>query len=145
MGLFDNQSSAPRTKANKLSEALMGNGSGYLPSAAAGMSPEQLKAMSWDQLYDARLANRDNPQAQADLAPYEHMAWARQQGETSPLHALTTGLIMNPLYQAAKFSNADKLFQDRDEMSTPASFEELAGGVKGGLLGAGDWFRNELK
>lgn len=138
MGLLD--------YSKKLAAALSGYTPDVMPPSATGVSAEKLNGMTWDDLYGARLANKNDPQAQADLAPYEHQAWAREQGRDNPVTGLVTGLIMNPVYQAAKYTGADKyLLSPRDQMTTPASWAELLGGARGGLLGVADWARNKIK
>lgn len=125
----------------KLADAL-----NVMPPSAAGVPAEKLNGMTWDDLYAARLANDTDPQAQENLAPYEHQAWAREQGRESPIKGLITGLVMNPVYQAVKYTGADKyLLGPRDKMTTPSSLAELLGGARGGLLGVGDWVRDKIK
>ena len=92
--------------------------------------------MTHEELYGLRLKHRKDPKAQELIAPMEHAAFAREQGDNGVVDPLVTGFVLNPGYQMAKIVGADKLFFDRDEMTTPSSFAELFGGMRGGLQGA---------
>lgn len=63
-------------------------------------SPEDMKKMDWMRLYQMRLKATD-PIAQAEIAPYEHRAYAREQVAADPTQAATMALAI-PGYQALK-------------------------------------------
>lgn len=64
------------------------------------MANKDYSTMSWDDLYAMRLANKD-PQFQAEIAPYEHRAFAREQVAQNPMLAPVYAVAV-PGYQAFK-------------------------------------------
>jgi len=78
-----------------------------------------------------RMRERESdPEVQKRLAPYEHQAYARELVRRNKMNAV--GLLgAIPGYQLAKLLGVLPV----DEKSTPASFAQLYGGLKG--LGQG--------
>ena len=97
---------------------------------------------TWEELYLERLANRGNPQMQEQLAPQEHRAWAREKVQENPFNALAYGIL--PLgYQASKILGLG----EKDDMTTPASLNQLIESYKGvgdGLYGNFQALNNKL-
>ena len=103
-------------------------------------SDEQMRNMSQYDLYQMRLAARGMPEMQARLAPFEHMATAREQVAENPLRAPIWS-IMPAAYQAFKATGLN----EKDDMTTPASLDQALAGMKGsgqGLMQAlGRYFK----
>ena len=79
--------------------------------------------LSWDQLRALRASYPDTSPMQAQIAPYEHQAFAREQTERNPLAA--AGLAVGiPGYALAKLLGVQ-------HGRTPASWDEVAGGYRG--------------
>lgn len=101
---------------------------------------EQMRNMSQYDLYQMRLANRGMPEIQARLAPFEHMATAREQVAENPWRA-PIFTIMPAAYQAFKATGLN----ERDDMTTPASLDQALAGLQGtgqGLMQAlGRYFK----
>lgn len=112
----------------------MGGLLGQLPSDDA------LSKMSQYGLYQLRLKARGMPELQAKLAPFEHMATAREQVAESPFTAPVWS-IMPAAYQAFKATGLN----ERDDMTTPASLDQAIAGMRGtgeGLMQAlGKYFK----
>ena len=78
--------------------------------------------LSHEELLRLRAATKD-PARQAELAPMEHQAFAREQVQSNPLSAL--GLLgAIPAYQLAKLLGLQ-------EARTPPSMAQLLAGFKG--------------
>ena len=107
-------------------------------------STEVMAKTPWEEMYQHRLAHPNDPQAQAQIAPYEHRAWAREAGDKGVINALVTGLLMSPAYQGTKALGIDDLFFERNALSTPASLEQVKQSAIGGLEGARDAFMKYL-
>jgi len=103
-------------------------------------SDEQMRNMSQYDLYQMRLAARGMPDMQSRLAPFEHMATAREQVAENPFRAPIWS-IMPAAYQAFKATGLN----ERDDMTTPASLDQALAGMKGtgqGLMQAfGKYFK----
>lgn len=103
-------------------------------------SDEQMRNMSQYDLYQLRLANRGIPEMQARLAPFEHMATAREQVAERPWTA-PVWMAMPAVYQAYKAAGLD----EKDDMTTPASLDQAIAGMRGtsqGLMQAlGKYFK----
>ena len=87
---------------------------------------DKMGQMSQYDLYQLRLAARGMPDIQARLAPFEHMATAREQVAENPFRAPIWS-IMPAAYQAFKATGLN----ERDDMTTPASLDQALAGVKG--------------
>lgn len=96
-------------------------------------SLDAMEKMPWHELYALRLTNRGNQQAQQVIAPFEHMAYAREQVRENPLTAPVWGL-MPAGYQAYKALGGGA----QDDMTTPASLDQATAGMKGVWQGLSD-------
>lgn len=100
---------------------------------------EELASMPWDTLVEMRLQSQD-PKLNQLLAPYEHRAYARETVAEKPwLAPLYTILPFG--YQAAKLAG----YKGWDDRATPASLEQLKGGLLGVAEGVKDAYRKATK
>lgn len=85
-----------------------------------------MEQMPWEELQKLRVKYQNNPAMQAQLAPYEHRAYAREQvaqnGFLAPAYA-----VMPAGYQIAKALH----LTPSDEMSTPPSMDQMTQGMAG--------------
>jgi hypothetical protein len=86
------------------------------------MSDDYLSGLSHAKLYSMRDQSND-PVVQAQLAPYEHRAFAREVIAENPLMAIPVGAAI-PLYDAAKALGYG-------DARSPASWDSLVQGLKG--------------
>jgi hypothetical protein len=86
----------------------------------------ELGNLTWEELLELRRKYNDNPQVQNLLAPYEHMAYAREDVRDRPYMALPY-MAMIPGYQAYK-----AMFTG-GRSSNP--LEAMSGGYKGVMQG----------
>lgn len=93
-------------------------------------SPEDMKKMDWMRLYQMRLKAKD-PATQAQIAPYEHRAYAREQVADDPLQAVSMALAI-PGYQTLKS------FVGKSR--TPASWDQVSQGFAGIGDGLSQWW-----
>lgn len=105
-------------------------------------SPDKLSGLSESELFSLRGGKyKDNPEAQATLAPYEHKAWIRNYIRERPETAgAFLGLV--PAYQMAKAFGPEiqSILGITDQAATSPSTEQLKMGLLGvveGLTGAG--------
>lgn len=99
-------------------------------------SLDDLGKMQWHELYALRLANRGNQQAQQLIAPFEHQAYARETVADNPMQA-PVWAAMPAGYQAFKLFGLG----EKDDMSTPPSWDQATAGMKGVWQGLGDAWR----
>lgn len=90
-------------------------------------SPDELEKMPWIDVQTLRLKHRGDPYAQQLLAPYEHMAYAREQVAESPVKAAAWS-AMPAGYQVFKGLGMDG---KADDMTTPPSLDQATAGVRG--------------
>lgn len=91
--------------------------------------------MPWQDLISARYRESKNPEMQAKLAPMEHQAYAREAVSKNPLLAIAYP-GMEAGYQLMKATGLMDKIAGTDEMTTPASLDQLIAtwnGTKEGL------------
>jgi hypothetical protein len=94
---------------------------------------KDLEAMRFAQLADLREKYKDDPEIQAQLAPYEHQQFARGLSEEDPLNALGLA-IATPGYALAKSPALIRLSQMLGLVgpgATPASLDQIRQAYKG--------------
>ena len=99
------------------------------------MTPEDMAKANWESLMIARKAIPPDDPQQAQIAPYEHRAWARERVAENPLLAPVYAALV-PGYQLAK------LARSFGPEATPPSMDQLAGGMTGIAEGVQEWLRN---
>ncbi len=104
---------------------------GILNDAQKKALPDEdaMAKMSWNDLYQLRVNNRGDIAAQEQIAPYEHRAYAREEGAESLSKGASYPLLIAG-YQGAKAAG----LVEQDDMSTPASLKQIGQG----LIGAGE-------
>lgn len=86
------------------------------------MTPDYSQ-MSWDELYRLRNSLAPNDPRQAEIAPYEHQAFARESVSQNPLMAPSLA-VATPAYTLAKLLGLQKA-------RSPASWDEVGAGYRG--------------
>ena len=96
----------------------------------------EMTGMNWNDLATLRELLKNNPQANQQIAPYEHRAYAREEVRNNPLMA-PAYLAMIPGYQLAKALG----FNMGNGGQTPASLSQLSQGLMGVYDGLSDRFK----
>ncbi len=102
------------------------------------MTPDQMAKTSWDELMMARHALPPDDPQQAQVAPFEHRAWARERVAENPLLAPAYAAMV-PGYQLVKLVRS--FGGDRGARTAP-SMDQLAGGMTGIAEGVQQWLRD---
>ena len=93
------------------------------------MTTPDYSGMSWDDLMQLRRSMASDDPRQAEVAPYEHQAYARETVAQNPLYAASLGVAI-PAYTLAKLAGLTGA-------RSPASMQEMQSGYRGigqGLL-----------
>lgn len=97
-----------------------------------GITPTKAASMGLTDIVRLRNEHSGDMKVQKALAPYDHMATAREAVTDDPLAAIAYA-VMIPGYAAAKAAHA--LPEDQD--TTPPSMDEILGGFRGIAQGLG--------